>query len=106
MREIKFRAWNKVEQKFEYDIINLYTIKDDYWNNNTSDTIFLQYTGLKDKNGVEICDGDILKTDCGNISVVNFNYEQLAIIEQQNKEFDDDMVWFVVGNIYQNKDLL
>ena len=53
MREIKFRAWDK-------DLLKMYSkwtvIPDD-----DRSHILMQYTGLKDKNGVEIYEGDILK---------------------------------------------
>ena len=57
MRDIKFRAWDKkmgmmswggVQKHTFYDVINAYP-----------DTL-MQYTGLKDKNGKEICEGDIV----------------------------------------------
>lgn len=58
MREIKFRLWNKeYKEMYEpdyYDPIGSILKQRD------SD-ILMQYTGLKDKNGVEIWEGDIVE---------------------------------------------
>lgn len=68
MREIKFRAWDTDKNK----MVKVDTI--DFYNGNVNDvdfynqemhfgfsTILLQYTGLKDKNGTEIYEGDVLQ---------------------------------------------
>jgi uncharacterized phage protein (TIGR01671 family) len=61
MREIKFRAWNSaLGEMWPHARIN-------YGNaltlhNCETGIVLLQYTGLKDKNGVEIYEGDILET--------------------------------------------
>lgn len=50
MREIKFRAWNTITNHFS-NFTNEHKISDI---NSNKLMIFMQYTGLKDKNGVEI----------------------------------------------------
>ena len=57
MRDIKFRSWLTLEN----EMLNKFGI---VYNNEPSETsrrVLMQYTGLKDKNGVEIFEGDIVK---------------------------------------------
>lgn len=76
MRDIKFRAWHKKEkyiepvddlQMFNEDL-NIGIPSKDYFLGK-EDVILMQYTGLHDKNGKEIYEGDIVKVPvrrCGN----------------------------------------
>ena len=61
MREIKFRAWDKVNRLMLNNVsTGTITIFDNGKKADYKDCIFQQYTGLKDRNGKEIYDRDIL----------------------------------------------
>ena len=118
MREIKFRAWDK-ETGAMLD-------KDKYvlmWFRGDGETVFdnaerfelMQYIGLKDKNDKEIYEGDIVKdTDSNYIGQVIFDLESLCF----TTKFQSNELWGfvprhgkdnhceVIGNIYENKELL
>lgn len=58
MRPIKFRIWSKLRNIFIFpEWIDFNVVEQD-------GTELLQFTGMKDKNGVEICEGDIVRGIC------------------------------------------
>ena len=120
MREIKFRVWDgKSLFEEEFGPFSEYTLSDgvlvkkagDYnngegWTEPTKD-ILEQYTGLKDKNGVEIYEGDIYTDIEGDTEVVtysqgtwSYSYRLLEFGDNPSKEYE------VIGNIHENKELL
>lgn len=126
MREIKFRAWHKdIKEMFEVGQITLEKGIWDYQPENRKHTgisipyqpsfILMQYTGLHDKNGKEIYEGDILKIiDEGiNYYVVKWDKDEASFklvhkgeIIYTFCEISSSEDTEVIGNIYENKDLL
>ena len=112
-REIKFRAWDKVEDIMIYvdEIIwHIKYLSGTHKRGGTTgkfkDYILMQYTGLKDKNGKEIYEGDILEWHEDIKEIVDF-YEGSFYVGKRIFGVD---VWSgdfeIIGNIYENKDLL
>lgn len=117
MREIKFRAWVGSEMLQDVGIIPFMhegsAYQDPYGSfflKGDSDKL-MQYTGLKDKNGVEIYEGDIL--DWGGLKPIQIVWRD-AGLRSDFKGSDiihltqEGMSAFgeVIGNIYENPELL
>ena len=121
-REIKFRAWHKdLKKMFK---IGQITLEKGTWNFEPNDRDFIgmsipsqpsfvlmQYTGLHDKNGKEIYEGDIVKTFNDEICIVEYNHNEfgLKVIDKSKPYGWVDFVEYkieVIGNKFDNPDLL
>ncbi len=126
-REIKFRAWNGKAMVSDDDWFillsgrvhrdNNYSCEsqeasvsfEDFIQEETGHVELMQYTGFKDKNGVEIYEGDILQDDEGYMSEVIWHEfgRWLSDYRSDSVELCEVACYnAVVGNIYQNPELL
>ncbi len=114
-REIKFRFWDKVEKKMIYpansfpnlDYLHFEDIERRGWGEEEFNS--MQYTGLKDKNGKDIFEGDIIKVNGRNMEVFfedgYFGWGQEHDGKYSFDPFDGEEVE-VIGNIYENRELI
>lgn len=122
-REIKFRVWVITEKKwgeFETFIGHHYTGLE-----TNDDCIVLQFTGLKDKNGREIYEGDIIKQHHGYIDMEKQDWVGAVYFGSYCSKGNDmyETGWFmktnfqnlgfkihkdceIIGNIFENPELL
>jgi uncharacterized phage protein (TIGR01671 family) len=126
-REIKFRYYDKQEQKVYSmntgDMLSVVCgsiaavhIQGDYTLDVPEEIILLQFTGLKDKNGKEIYEGDILKYSDNYPEFTGFvKYDNRFGMFTIEIEFNNQYNFLhhkmspdleVIGNIYENPELL
>ena len=123
-REIKFRIWD-IENKEMLEVQELdfeptfyggrIAIRPDKYNDyfDTEDMILMQYTGLHDKNGKEIYEGDIVKIKYKDEDIGKVIYEHNGFsidVTNMNKAYGRvsfvNNFMEVIGNIYDNSELL
>ena len=128
MREIKFRAWDKRNEvmwlrkpkQLTSEFFQL--IEED--ERGGEQFVLMQYTGLKDKNDVEICEGDILKAkhDDGRYDIGAVVYGsrgafclhlphvatgiKTPLLNYMHGMMFPESDFEVIGNIYENSELL
>jgi len=119
MREIKFRAWNGSEMRYKVNVNDGKPVR--YWyqwfddSNDIYDSELMQYIWIKDKNGKEIYEGDLV--EC----IAEKAYERDSWVYPIEYFVDEQRfalkwvchLWWgwwtsieVVGNIYENPELI
>ena len=125
----KFRAWDKetaemcnvgalyFSRDYELEVVSVHLPSGYVVNRSLTQVILMQSTGLKDKNGVEIFEGDIIKTKTGTLQSVEYvrasvtkNWSETVAAfkcRQGDEYFYFDLATDeVTGNIYENPKLL
>lgn len=131
-RDIKFRAWFRPTDEYKADYVDRYgkelpdleveyyteeVFLDDSWvniENYEQPIVFEQYTGLKDKNGKEIYEGDIMRYDAIDYKVLWADYYAGFETKRLNSPWNNAgltlhflaSVGRVIGNIHENLELL
>jgi uncharacterized phage protein (TIGR01671 family) len=121
MREIKFRAWYKPKGKMytrslesvnlETKVLGVYTVSEGYQQLRMSDFELMQYTGLKDKNGKEIYEGDIVKDEENFVGQIlyedgSFKVHCMDLMATGHLFGQACKYLNAIGNIYENPELL
>lgn len=118
MREIKFRAWDTykkiwTEYKIHEGIVFFLDKNTGIWvgkyDEGYKEFDLMQYTGLKDENGKEIYEGDIVFESFGEkyYKVVFENGSFRAEVDEYSLDLEDYAhICEVVGNIYESPELM
>lgn len=119
-----FRVWDKNNKKMVYPNGNGYfNLKNDtvidgngelfdlVCQETVEDCILMQSTGLVDKKGKEVFDGDVIKYEDIIASVVYFKDKARFVLEDNYNSIEDCdneymKTYKVIGNIYENEELL
>lgn len=124
-RPIRFRAWDEGEKEMVTNLFDRAIINKQGNLIAQSALRLMQYTGLKDKNGKEIYEGDVVRYDesekishwvAGETAVVVWvaprftfrmkPYDEFSGSNQNMPSEDDSEFLEIIGNIYENPELL
>ena len=104
MRPIKFRVWDEEQKYMAYQgTPDLETLQSFIFH--FGDKELMQFTGLHDKNGKEIYEGDIVTDGVGKYKIVYdlklAGYQPYCIFRDDPENYCE-----VIGNIYENPELI
>ncbi|HGF8211265.1 TPA: YopX family protein [Enterococcus faecium] len=121
----KFRAWHIIDKKINSwkRLLNGHNLRNVFMRPEMCNLKLMQSTGLKDKNGVEIFEGDIVIINVNNgfdrlfdeksvIKESKFHSDlvcELVKFDAEYRIFHDpifDYEYEIIGNIYENPELL
>lgn len=117
-REIKYRVWGKTEKeyiRYPFAWLSIFDAPNGLEIEENEDLIIEQYTGLKDKNGKEIYEGDIMRFDAIDYEIYwssdfsgwhNRRTDKGERIYGSNSFEEVTRFGSVIGNIHENPELI
>jgi hypothetical protein len=110
MRPIRFRAWD-IERKQWIENIDSWRVTYLNGDNDSPPCVVMQFTGLIDKNGLEIYDGDLIRFANGNSPwVISWHQSTARWVGRADTVvlnlIDEPQKYEVLGNIHEDSDLV
>jgi uncharacterized phage protein (TIGR01671 family) len=118
MREIKFRAWDSAAEVMHYGKRELFddSLGFRFEHFECDEPVFMQYTGITGLDGVEICEGDVVKgfyyeggkyrRFIGAVEFVAPSFEAVGVKQYANRNYPLHGGVKVIGNIHEHPHLL